>query len=655
MIRRIRQKSCLPLAALAVGWLCGCGPTLEEGNDARIRVTPTQQLAFSRVSVGEERALPFVITSVGRDDLTIRRIEWNGASSVTLRTDGQTFPHQLQSRASLPVNVRFAPTNDAPAPNGTVKIYSNDQDHPIYELDVIAQQLSAQIHVVPSAEERLIIGQTDVGKTTTKSVVITNVGDLPLEISNIALSASKDFEFTTSTLPVTLPAHTKDALTVNVAFTPNAIGAQEGNLIISSNDPTHPTYTLPISANSDTPCLQIAPSIVEFSPAVSIGTTSTQTVTLTSCSSVPLIITDVAKISGDNVFVHELTGGNHSLQNGESAQLKISYTPTKSGSNRASYVIMNNDPLNANATLSVLGSASENTCPTAEARARLSTSSTWAKTLDVAPLDTVHFDASLSSDKESNTLTYFWQIQQSPKDSTAQLQQDAQSASLFIDLAGNYEVCLSVEDSAGMMSCNTDCITISAVPRETIHAQLVWHAPADKTIGDADGVDLDLHFLSLPDGKWGDTGNPQLNNGSDCFFKNQTPVWSVGQLNEEPSLDRDDKAGDGPENINLDQPNPCRWYAIGVHDYNDNAFGIAYATVRIYINGKMRFEKANIPMLQTAAFKQVAWLFWDGSNGRFYESDFSVDNDNDWIGKTPTVPDDVLKLAEKSAPQCFSE
>ena len=639
-----------PVVSASVIFCAGCGPTLEEGSDARIRVTPPRQITFSKVSMGETRMLPLVVTSVGRDPLTVRKMEWEGASSVSLVAEGSTFPRELASQVSMPVSVEFSPSSEAPAPDGIIKIYSNDSDTPVYTLNVTAQQLAPQIHVVPSAEEKLVFGQTDPGKTSTREVVVTNVGDLPLTIDSVQLNASQDFEYSVSQgLPVTLAAGSTEVLKVLTTFSPKDIGKQEGTLVFASNDPVHPQYALPIVANSDTPCLQIQPTILEFTPAQSVGTSSTKPVKLTSCNDVPLVIRDVIKVAGAEVFTHRLENQGISLKNGESATLNITYSPISEGVSQAEYVVMNNDPLQANAVLKVMGMASANQCPTAVAKGRLSSSSQWQQTLDLAPLDTVMLDGSQSSDKESRDLKYYWSIQKAPADSTSKIASDGAQASFFLDLAGKYELCLNVEDSAGMMSCNTDCVTITATPRETIHVQLVWHTPTDQIEGDDDGTDLDLHFMTLPSGVWGDYGTASLNNGTDACFLNQTPAWSVaGYPNEMPSLDRDDKDGEGPENINLDKPAPCRWYAIGVHYYYDNAFGESCATVRVFVDGKERFARYNMCMAQTGVFKQVAWLFWDGQQARFYESDLAYQTDKEWVGLKPSVPQHILELARSA-------
>ncbi len=631
-----------------------CGPTLDEGSDARIRVTPPRQVTFSRVTLGESRSLPVVVSSVGKDPLDVQRVEWSGSPAVRIVAENVDIPAKLEALTSIPLAVEYAPTQQNPAPNGQIRIYSNDASTPVYTLDVVAQQLAPQIHVTPSQEEKLVIGQTDVGQKSTGNVVITNIGDLALNINDIQLNASSAFGFTIADdvkLPVAVSPNAANQLTVNVSFAPQTQGRAEGSLVILSNDPDNPRYVLPIIANSDTPCMRIEPKVLEF-PAVSVGTSQTRTVRLTSCSAVPLVVSDVDR-SGSEYFSYALQNGNTELREGDSADLDITFAPAVIGSAAAVFTVMSNDPLQPNAKIDVMGTASENRCPEASARARLSSSSAWAKTLDLSPLDTVIFDGSLSSDPESSLLTYYWSLKSAPKDSTSKIVANGHEASLFLDLAGNYEVCLNVEDAEGSMSCNTDCITISSVPRETIHVQLVWHTPGDADETDSDGTDLDLHFMSLPDGTWGDTGTKELNNGTDVYFLNQEPVWPIaGQGNELPSLDIDDYNGAGPENINLDHPTPCRWYAVGVHYYQDNAFGPSYATVRIYVDGKLRFERANISLAQTGAFKHVAYLFWGGSDAIAMPYDAAFSSDNDWIGKPTPVPQTLIDDAFASFPEC---
>lgn len=631
-----------------------CGPTVQEGSNARIAVYPQARVSFAQVALGQSAQQSVVIRNIGDDVLKLVRLDWEGSASLLVEYEAAALPVSLESGEELRILFVFTPTEDAPSPAGTLWIHSNDPDSSKLGVDVLSQQMAAQIHVSPSAAETLILPQTEIGSSTEREVVISNVGDLPLDVNKIELKASGEFALLwgQNRAPVRLRAHSADALRVKLKFSPQSGGKKTGSLLIHSTDPREALYTLPIVANSATPCMLIKPSIVEFSN-VSVGTEQSKTVELQSCSSVPLIISEVQAV-GSGPFRFALTGQSPALEQGSSATLTITYAPTEAGSHQISYVVLSNDPLSASAKINVLGSASHNECPTAVLRGRVSSASEWVRSVMASPLDTVSLDASLSTDKESHQLVYHWSVRKRPQDSTSFIQSSEESANFFVDLAGSYELCLDVEDTEGMMSCNTDCISVDATPKQKLNIQLVWKTPADKSIGDEDGTDLDLHFVRLGSGKWGDKGQASLNNGTDVYFLNQHPVWDIpGGSVENPSLDRDDKDGEGPENVSLDNPNPCSWYAVGIHYYNDYGFGPSYATVRIFIGGKMRFEKSNILFSRNAEFRQIALIHWDGSTARAFEAASYYSKDEDWIGLAPTVPPEIENLAKASAPQCF--
>ncbi|MGI5830600.1 MAG: choice-of-anchor D domain-containing protein [Bradymonadia bacterium] len=634
-------------------FILACGPTVEEGRDARIAVHPRTTVSFAQVAVGDSAKQSLLIRNIGKDTLSVSRIEWGGASSVVVQFEAASLPVKLEHGEELSLDFVFTPTEDEADPAGILWIYSNDPDKAKLGVEVLSQQMAAQIHVSPSSAEGLILPQTQEGSSSERMVVISNVGDLPLDISKIELKASSEFSISwgEAKLPVRLRAHTSDALQVAVVFKPRSEGKRTGSLLIHSNDPQQGVYTLPITANSATPCLLIKPRNLEFNN-VSVGTEQTKTVELHSCSSVPLVL-DVQS-QGSGPFSYQLQGQHSNLVQGEFAELQITYSPRQVGSHQMSYIIVSNDPLSASSEVKVLGIASDNSCPTAVLRGRVSTASDWTRSILASPLDTVTLDASLSSDKESHQLSYHWSVKERAEDSTSLIQAAEAQGSFFVDLEGDYELCLDVEDSEGMMSCNTDCISVSASLKQKLHIQLEWRTPQDPVIGDEDGTDLDLHFVRVGEGKWGDKGDPSRNNGSDVYFLNQHPVWDIeGGSVENPSLDRDDKDGEGPENVSLDNPNACSWYAVGVHYFNDYGFGPSYAAVRIYINGEMRFEKANLSFMRKAEFMQLAFIHWDGSTARAFEHGIKYDSDADWIGIKPLVPSEIEQRARDAAPDCF--
>ena len=213
-----------------------------------------------------------------------------------------------------------------------------------------------------------------------------------------------------------------------------------------------------------------------------------------------------------------------------------------------------------------------------------------------APLEIVWFDGSQSYVEQSTIVSYEWEITKRPSGSNYPLQvdpTDPRFATLQVDIAGDYEVALTVTDERGMD--DTDRFPFSAVPWQTIHVELTWDSPE---------TDLDLHLVSVNDGG-AFSAAPY-----DCYFQNTNPDWGVtGVTADDPSIDIDDVDGFGPENVNLNQPIEGYTYRVLAHYYDDRGLGATNATVRIYVSGQLKFEGIR-PLDRTGAGWEVATIKW---------------------------------------------
>ena len=637
----------------------GCGPIYETGRSSRLKVEPGESVSFHRVEAGSRGEVFLDLANTGDGILSISSISLRGSDTLELGLHDTDFPIEVASGDRVSMSVIFEPRSDSLSGDGIIEIVSNDPERSHVNVSVLSQQGSGQIQVRPSREEGIIIGHVEVGAQSSREVIVYNSGDLPLTVHSIRFEGSDEFNLSGIdggfSFPRVLGIAGSEILRLSLGFTPKDEGQESGRLIVESDDPFNPEYVVDVNANSTSPCLLVRPGLVEFKPAVSVGSEREVLVKLESCSEVGLVIEDVIADDSGGIFSHSLRGGGKSLGLGEYAELTVRYHPVREGTDITHFTILSNDPVRSSVKLDVLGIAMNNQCPVAVARGRVSSSSEWQKSISASPLDVLALDGALSHDLESEITEWRWSVRSRPADSTSAIESSGSSASFFVDLAGEYEICLEVTDGSGLLSCSSDCITVDARPKETIHIQLVWKTPDDKVIGDADGTDLDLHFMHVPSGRWGDRGNAQLKDGSDIFFLNREANWSVsGGHIERPQLDRDDKDGEGPENISLDNPNACRWYAIGVHYYNDYGFGPSYATVRVYISGKLRYERSNLGFERSAEFRETTLLLWDGSSARLYDVDNHYFNDDDWIGKAVLIDDRILESARATVPHCFS-
>ena len=220
---------------------------------------------------------------------------------------------------------------------------------------------------------------------------------------------------------------------------------------------------------------------------------------------------------------------------------------------------------------------------------------------EVHPLDTLILDGRNSSDPEGGPLTYRWRILERPSGSTAPIREPGQAlTSFFVDLATPggepYRIELCVTDRQGASDCCT--FAVHAAPCCAIHVQLVW---------DKERVDVDLHVLSL-----GQSENAAFFDllGSDCYYMNKSPSWAAPGSEDDPSLDIDDVDGYGPENINIGAPAGGR-YVVAAHYFCDDALGPTRATLRIFCQGQLCYEKTR-PLEKSGDFWTAAIIDWPG-------------------------------------------
>ncbi len=189
--------------------------------------------------------------------------------------------------------------------------------------------------------------------------------------------------------------------------------------------------------------------------------------------------------------------------------------------------------------------------------------------------------------------------------------------SFEVNVAGVYTFYLTVFDGLGTQSLHPAEFEVVVIPDQALHIELLWHTPEDPDetdTGPEAGSDLDLHFLhpfaagpdldgdGAPDG-WFDIP-------FDCFWFNAHPNWGSfdPSSNDNADLDRDDTDGAGPENINLNIPENLT-YKVGVHYWNDHGYGGAYATVRVYIYGKLVAEFSDVLLFENDMW-EVATIEW---------------------------------------------
>ncbi|MFO0747511.1 MAG: hypothetical protein U1F43_17870 [Myxococcota bacterium] len=263
-----------------------------------------------------------------------------------------------------------------------------------------------------------------------------------------------------------------------------------------------------------------------------------------------------------------------------------------------------------------LGGCSEAACPTARI--------TIFEAPFAAPQTVLHLSGLGSMGDQGLALDkYLWSVD-APSGSTSRFYPTAHEPQPIFaaNVAGTYRFHLRVVDERGVASCAVAEASIDIIPTSELHIELLWHTPGDldETDTGADathasvGSDLDLHLLHP-----GATDGPDADDDGavdgwfdpifDTYWKLPRHFWGLPGADDDPSLDRDDTDGAGPENLNIALPEDDVCYTVGVHAWDDWGFGPSDATVRIYVHGTLVFEPAPV-RLHVGDLWEVARVCW---------------------------------------------
>lgn len=158
----------------------------------------------------------------------------------------------------------------------SLKVVTNDPLQPVVRFSAqmtMHQMPRLQITENPSID----FGEAPIGTAPWKSILVTNIGTAPLQLTPHPIDGASSFAYVGSLLPL----DPGQSMGLAVRFTPEAVGTYAAELRLSSNDPNHPLVQIPLSGAARTPqqSLEFAPDPLVLTLAA--GTTKTGSLTLT--------------------------------------------------------------------------------------------------------------------------------------------------------------------------------------------------------------------------------------------------------------------------------------------------------------------------------------------------------------------------------------
>lgn len=208
-------------------------------------------------------SLQLILSSEGLSDLSAISASITGAAAADFSIS--TLPSTLAAGAETNLNLSFHPLPGAIGlRRATLVITSNAVNSPQYSFPLAALAQSPALAVTEGStlladdNSTLSFGTYRPGPdlenplpALQKTILLSNVGNLPLESLSLSIVGANAANFTASQLSATTLAPSAQ-LSLTLSFMPSDFtqgGDQAATLQISSNDPNSPPYTIALRAN----------------------------------------------------------------------------------------------------------------------------------------------------------------------------------------------------------------------------------------------------------------------------------------------------------------------------------------------------------------------------------------------------------------------
>jgi Abnormal spindle-like microcephaly-assoc'd, ASPM-SPD-2-Hydin/Beta-propeller repeat len=313
---------------------------------------------FGIVQVGVPTpAQAFVATNNTSSTITFNSIVVTGVSPAAntdfaIPSNGNGCSPSVAAGQTCTVNVTFTPSVTA-AESATLVITAVVSNGGLSSTDVVDVNLSGTGSTTPPGvgfmPPTLSFGNQTLNTTSTPALPVTlkNTGTGPLTINTIA--ASGDFAETSTGMnacpinPATLAAGA--TCTINVTFTPTALGPRTGTLAVTDNAVASPQTVSLTGTGVAAPSVGLTPTSLTFSGQMLTTTSAAQPVTLKNTGTGPLTINTIAA-SGD--FAETSTGMNAcpispaTLAGGATCTINVTFAPTAVGARTGTLTITDN-------------------------------------------------------------------------------------------------------------------------------------------------------------------------------------------------------------------------------------------------------------------------------------------------------------------------
>ncbi len=307
-----------------------------------LQISPTTYQFGTRVIGSASAAQSFTVSNNGGSPVSL------GTISVAPESDyavgGSNCGASLPAGTNCSVSLVFTPSAAGDRPGQLTVPGDGAEASAVATLDGTG---TTPGHLVFSPGS-LAFGNVATDASMSSSVMMTNTGGTPVQVSSIAASG----DFSAATGSCAMIAANNGTCTIAVTFTPTALGSRTGTLMVM-NDGSPPGVGEPLSGNGVAPGnLMMSPGSLSFGTvAVNTAAPPQKAVTLTNGGAVAVSLQAPAT-TGSGYSVPS-SGCGSSLDPGASCSLQVAFRPTQAGESMGSLSLAWHDAGSSGGTASV--------------------------------------------------------------------------------------------------------------------------------------------------------------------------------------------------------------------------------------------------------------------------------------------------------------
>jgi dienelactone hydrolase len=295
--------------------------------DGTVSLSPSS-LAFGDQVLGtSSTAKTVTLTNVGAATLTISGIAIAGTNAADFAATN-TCGSSLGQNAHCTISVTFAPSQLGPR-TAAITFTDSAPDSP-QSVPLSGFGVTSGPNATLSATSLTFSTQLVGTSSPPQSVTLSNYGTQALSINNIVANGNFSQSHTCGSSLATFAN-----CTIAVVFKPTQKGSRTGTLSITDNAPNSPQT---VDLNGTGTVVKINPTGLAFG-VHHVGSTSSQSTTLTNVGSTALSITSIAIEGTDAVEFSQTNTCASSVAAGKSCTITVTFKPSEKGSDSAAIAI----------------------------------------------------------------------------------------------------------------------------------------------------------------------------------------------------------------------------------------------------------------------------------------------------------------------------